>query len=144
MTNFPLKFEVMADSKYGISEPWQCSANALQPITVSIPAEFNGPGKAYSPEDLYGLAVLNCLISVYKYLCETNKVVFEKIDGKLIVTMDKKQQNGQLILTHLDITFNVYGSQDKEKARELLERAIRECPVTNSIKSGKTCHINID
>lgn len=144
MANFPLKFEVIADADYGISTPWQSSANALQPITIAIPPEFNGPGKAYSAEDLYGLAILNCLISVYKSLCEINKVVFEKIDGKLIVTLDKKHQNGQLILTHLDITLNIKGAQDKEKARSFLEKAIKDCPVTNSIKTGKTCHFNFD
>ena len=144
MPNFPLKFEVSAEAKEGTSNSWKCQANALTPIEVAIPPEFNGPGKAYSPEDLYGLAVLNCLIAVYKDYCEKNAVKFEKIESKLVVTMDKSTEGNGPILTHLDISFNVIGASDKDKARSLLEKTLQTCPVTNSIKSGKTCHIEIN
>ncbi len=143
MIDFPLKFEVKADSKSGIANNWQCSANNLDPINVAIPVEFHGYGKAYTPEDLYGLAVLNCIIAVYKALCEKNNIEFEKIEGSVIVTLDKKHENGNLILTNLDIKFKVIGAKDKEKARTFLEKAIKDCPVSNSIKSGKIYHIEI-
>jgi len=90
------------------------------------------------------MAVLNCLIAVFKDLAERNQVKFEKIEGKIFVTMDKNVENNGLTLTHLDITFNIIGAEDNEKARTFLEKAIVDCPVTNSIKSGKTCHIDIN
>ena len=144
MSKFPLTFEVIADATEGTTNPWKCSADALDPINMAIPVEVNGPGKAYSPEDLFGLAVLNCIIAVYKNICEKNSLNFKKIEGKLIVKMDKVEGNSQVLLTHLEITFNITGASDKEKARELLERAMKMCPVSNSIKSGKTCHITVE
>jgi len=144
MSMFSLKFEVSAEAKPGISTTWQAQVKSLEPIKIAIPPEFHGPGGGYSPEDLYGLSVLNCLIALFKDLAERNSVIFEKIEGKLLVTMDKDPQTNGLILTHLDITFNIIGAADKEKTRTFLEKAIAQCPVTNSIKSGKTCHININ
>ena len=143
MVDFPLKFEVKADSKPGVSTNWQCSANNLEPIKVGIPVEFHGPGKAYTPEDLYGLAVINCIIAVYKAISEKNSSEFEKIEGSIIVSLDKKEENGNLELTNLDIKFKVTGAKDKEKAKTFLEKAIKDCPVSNSIKSGKTYHLDV-
>ena len=143
MVDFPIKFESKAKAKEGISTPWECQTHDLVPISVSIPIEFNGPGKAYSPEDLYGLAVLNCLIAVFKTFCEKYDVKFESIDGTVNVIMDRNPKGNGLMLTNLDLSFDVKGASDVNKARELLERALKECPVTNSIKSGKTCHLNI-
>ncbi len=140
---FPLKFEVKAEAVPNISTPWTCSAKDFDPISIAIPPEFNGPGKAYSPEDLYGLAVLNCIIAVYKDICEKNNIQFKKISGSLIVCMDKSHSGNGLIMKNLEITLHVEEASDKEKAREFLEKALKICPVTNSIKSGKTCHINI-
>jgi len=143
MVDFPLKFEVKADSKPGVSSTWQCYADNFEPIKLSIPVEFHGPGKAYTPEDLYGLAVLNCIIAVYKAISEKNSIEFEKIEGSIIVSLDKKQENGNLVITNLDIKFKVTNANNKEKAKTFLEKAIKDCPVSNSIKSGKTYHIDI-
>jgi len=143
MTKFPIKFEVSAKAKAGVLKSWQCSAPNLEPITVGVPVEFNGPGKVYTPEDLYGLAIINCLIAVYKYLCEKNNVTFESIEAKIVVSMNKKPENDELIISHLDITFNLTKPSDEKEARLLLEKALQVCPITNSVKPGKVCHINI-
>ncbi|MFA6118903.1 MAG: OsmC family protein [Parachlamydiales bacterium] len=143
MSKFPIKFEVSAIATPGVSLPWKSFTRDLPPIPVAIPPELNGPGKAYSPEDLYGLAVLNCLFAVYKYLCEKNNIQFEKVEGKIIVTMDRNTENEELIISHLDITINISKPSDGSKAKELLEKTLKVCPITNSIKTGKTCHINI-
>jgi organic hydroperoxide reductase OsmC/OhrA len=144
MQKFPLKYEVKASATSGVSNPWQSSCNTLKPIDIAIPAEFEGPGKAYSPEDLFGLAVLNCMISVYKVLCEKNNITFKKMDGKVTVSMNKSPQNSDLTLNHVDIAINVFNASDNVKAHELLDQAIKHCPVANSIKSGKTCHFKVE
>jgi len=143
MAMTPIKFDVSAEATSGISTPWKTSVKNLEKIKVSIPPQFNGPGKAYSPQELYGLSILNCLIGIYKILCEKNNINFEKIEGNLAVSVNQKKENDELIISHLDFIFNITGATDKEKARNFLEKAFKTCPVTNSIKSGKTYHINI-
>lgn len=141
---FPIHFKVEAEAKYGISNTWTSSAKKYPKIEIAIPLEFNGPGKAYSPEDLYALAVLNCLIAVYKDVCERNELKFDKIKGSIDLTMGKSTENSHIILSHLDITITVIGASDKDKARELFDNSVKTCPVTNSIKSGKTLHFNAE
>jgi uncharacterized OsmC-like protein len=140
---FPLNFKVEAEATYGISNTWMGSANDYPKIEIAIPCEFKGPGKAYSPEDLYALAVLNCLIAVYKGVCEKNEMKFDKILGSVELTMNKSCENSHIILSHLDITFTVIGASDKDKARKLFDLSVKNCPVTNSIKSGTTLHFHI-
>lgn len=144
MATFPIKFEVSAEATSGISNPWKTSAKDLEQIKVAIPPQFQGPGKAYSPEQLFGIAILNCLISVFKHLCENNNIEFKKIDGSLTITVNKKAESDELIISHVDYIFNVIGPSDKEKARHFLEKSFNICPISNSIKVGKTYHININ
>jgi hypothetical protein len=35
------------------------------------------------------------------------------------------------------------GTSDPDKAKKTLELAIKDCAVSNSIKSGKTFHLNV-
>jgi len=44
MSMFPLKFEVSAEAKPGISTTWKSQTKGLEPITVAIPPELHGPG----------------------------------------------------------------------------------------------------
>jgi len=143
MSKFPLKFKILAEATPGISNSWTSYAKHLKPIDVAISPEFNGPGKAYSAVDFYGLAIINCLIAVYKDACEKNNITFEKIEGNVTLTIDKTHEGDELVLSHVDITFDLTNPSNKEKARTFLEKTFKTCFITNSIKSGKICHINI-
>jgi uncharacterized OsmC-like protein len=46
-------------------------------------------------------------------------------------------------MTHIDITVKVAGASDPDLAKKTLETAIKDCAVSNSIKTGKTFHIDI-
>ena len=140
---FPMKFEVEAVATSKIGETWESGTHNLPPITSAIPVEFMGPGGGYSPEDYFGLAVLNCVVALYKVYCEKSKVQFAEIRGKAVVTADKQPSITNFVMSHVDLTFVVSGAADSAKARTLLEAAIKDCPVGNSIKSGKTFHIQI-
>jgi uncharacterized OsmC-like protein len=102
-----------------------------------------GPGGGYSPEDLFALAVLNCLIATYKAYCDKSKISFREVRGKALLTVDKIAANGGFSMTHIDITVKVAGASDPDLAKKTLETAIKDCAVSNSIKTGKTFHIDI-
>ena len=143
MIKFPMKFEVQAASPPGAGSPWTAQADELPPIPSAIPPEFMGPGGGYSPEDLFAIALLNCLIATFKVYCEKSKVDFREIKGKVNLTVDKLSGQSGLAMTQADIFFDISGASDAEKARKLLDGAIKDCAVSNSIKTGKTFHINI-
>ncbi len=142
MIKFPMKFEVMAAASAGIQANWTGQSDQLPPIPSAIPPEFMGPGGGYSPEDLFALALLNCLIATFKVYAEKSKAEFREIQGKVVLTVDKVLPQG-FAMTHADIFLDIAGSTDSEKLRKVLDSAIKDCAVSNSMKTGKSFHINI-
>jgi organic hydroperoxide reductase OsmC/OhrA len=138
MIKFPMQFKVEAESASGIATNWGARENHLPPIPSAIPPEFMGPGGGYSPEALFGIAVLNCLIATYKVYCEKSKVHFANIKGEAALTIDKELSATSFYVSKIDITLHVTGSSDVEKAEKLLDAAIKDCAISNSINSEKT------
>ncbi|HSX26132.1 MAG TPA: OsmC family protein [Chlamydiales bacterium] len=143
MIKFPIKFEVEASAPQGSHGNWTAQTDLLPPIPCAIPPEFMGPGGGYSPEDLFAISLLNCLMATFKVYCEKSKVTFDEIKGKVILTVDRIQPQG-FAMTHADVSFHITGASDAEKARKIMDNAIKDCAVSNSIKTGKTFHIDIN
>ena len=143
MIKFPLKFEVRASGPKGISTLWRSQAEQLPPIECAIPAEFQGPGGGYAPEDLLALSLLGCLIATFKVYSEKSKVSFEEIKARAVLTVDRHPSENSLNITEIDIFMDVTGSSDAEKARSLLDKSIKDCMISNVIKAGKTFHLNV-
>ena len=138
-----MKFEVQATASSGINSPWTSQTDKLPPILSAIPPEFMGPGGGYSPEDLFALAVLNCVIATFKVYCEKGKLSFQNIQGKANLTVDKLPLESGFGMTQIDMTLNVQGASDVEKVKKTLEAAIKDCAVSNAIRSGKTFHVHV-
>jgi uncharacterized OsmC-like protein len=143
MIRFPMSFEVAASSKAGSSSLWKGEAEGLIPIVCAIPTEFMGPGGGYSPEDLFALSLLNCLIATFKVYAEKSKIDFAEIKGKIQLTVDRLSGQNGFALTQANIFIDITGASDAERARKVLDAAIKDCAVSNSIKTGKAFHINI-
>lgn len=143
MIKFPMKFEARATSQQGSGSQWSAQAGDLPVITSAIPPEFMGPGGGYSPEDLFALALLNCLIATFKVYCEKSKVSFQEVKGKIHLTVDRITGQTGFAMTQADIFFDIEGASDPEKIRKLMDSAIKDCAVSNSVKTGKTFHINV-
>jgi len=143
MSKFPIYFDVEAEATAGIGSTWTGKSGDLPPITNAIPAEFGGPGNGYSPEDLFGLSVVNCIIATFKVYCEHSGAGFDNLKAKASVSMGKDPAENYLALNSIDITIDITGASDKDKVKSILEKAIKDCCISNSIKSGKTFHLNI-
>lgn len=143
MLKFPMQFKVSSSAKAGIWSQWTSQADALPPIPSAIPPEFSGPGGGYSPEDLFGIALMNCLIAIYKVYCEKSKISFKDIHCEATVVINKQPSESSFVVSDVHLRFDITGASDKDKARSILDQAIKDCPVSNSIRSGKTFDINI-
>lgn len=144
MVKFPLQFTVNADAKSGIRTVWACHSGNHPKISCAIPPEFGGPGDGgYSPEDLFALSVLNCMIATFKVYGEMAKIQYSEISGSAKATLNKHPSNSILWISDIEFTLEVKGSSDKEKAKSLLDKAIHDCAISNSIKSAKSFHLNV-
>lgn len=143
MVTFPLHFTVEAEGKSGIAALWTARSAHLPPISCGIPPEFGGTGQGYSPEDLFALSILNCLIATFKVYCEKSNLSFSEIKGKAVVSMSKHPSEKSFWLSDIDFTLEVRGASNIEKVKALLDRAVQDCAVSNSIKSAKTFHLHV-
>lgn len=141
MVKFPIRFEARAASPAGAGTTWKAESGSLSPIVSAIPPEFNGPGGGYSPEDLFALALLNCLIATFKVYAEKSNVTFREIQAKADLTVDKVPGQSGFMMTQADVFLDVAGASDPELGKKLLNAAIKDCAISNSIKTGKTFHI---
>jgi uncharacterized OsmC-like protein len=143
MIKFPIKTEVKATATEGARKTWTVQAGSLPVIVSAIPPEFLGPGGGYSPEDLFALALLNCIIATFKVYCEKFKISFQELKSRAILTVDQQSSDNLVWMKHIEVFVDVTGSSDPEKIRRQLECAVKDCAVSNSIKSGKTFHLNV-
>jgi uncharacterized OsmC-like protein len=143
MIKFPVKCEVKATATEGIRKSWNAQAGSLPVIISAIPPEFLGPGGGYSPEDLFALALLNCIIATFKVYCEKSKLSFVDLKSRAILTADQQPSENLIWMKHVEVFVDVTGSSDPEKVRRQLENSIKDCAVSNSIKSGKTFHLSV-
>ena len=102
-----------------------------------------GPGGGYSPEDLFALSLLNCLIATFKVYAEKGGVTFQEIKGKVRLIVDRVPGETAFAMTQAEVFFDITGGSNPEKLRKFLDQAIKDCAVSNSVKTGKTFHINI-
>lgn len=140
---FPIKFLVDATAEEKIATTWQAKADDLPPITSCIPREFGGPSNGYSPEDLFALSIVNCIIATLKVYAEKSQVSFKSLSAQAELTMDKHTSDNYLFMSHIDIRIQITGASDKSKLENILERSIKDCAISNSVKTGKTYQIDI-
>ena len=143
MDSSPVRFEVFAETSEGINTCWKSKEDDLEPIKTAISPSFYGPGGGYSPEGLFGLSVLNCIIGHCKIECEHENQHFKKLEGKISLLVDKDSATSHLFITSLDIQITIEGCSDKEAVENILNHVIKKSPITNSIKSAKTFHFDI-
>ena len=139
---FPMQFEVQGESDSGIQTLWPVKVDHLPQITCAIPQEFRGPGGGYSPEDLFGLAALSCLMATFKVFAEMSSLNFDKISGMVNVIVDRPKGKPAGI-TQLQITLKVSNASNKDKALQLLEESKKSCLVTNALTVEKIYHFDV-
>lgn len=137
MIQYPLYFEVSAESLSGIQSSVQGKVKDLPPISCAIPPQFHGPGGGYSPEDLYALAVITCFIATFKVFAEKTQLNYSAIKGTARVTVDRDTR-GKAELKGIDLTFVLDGVKDQEQAKKVLAESEKFCLVSNAIKSRKS------
>jgi organic hydroperoxide reductase OsmC/OhrA len=78
MIQYPIQFSTKATALCGMSTAWKVRSSDFE-MEIAIPTEFEGPGGALSPEDLFAQALTNCFLATFKVLAEKSKVTFDGI-----------------------------------------------------------------
>jgi organic hydroperoxide reductase OsmC/OhrA len=144
MTRYPIEFEYRSEAGNGIQLAWETRAPESRQAICAIPPEFEGPGKGYSPEDFFGLALLNCFVATFKVIAEKSRVSFESlsVQGRLVVDRDE-QGRPCMKAMHIEAQVSPGTSGDVERIRRVLAKTSESCIVANSVKTEVTFKLDL-
>lgn len=136
MSAFPKTFSVSSQGLSGVHETWvnKLVDKDCTPLVMAIPPEFEGPGGAYSPEDLYALSLMNCYLATFKFIAEKSKLHYESIYGNATLFVDKGEEKSPWMERVL-IRIRLDGASQNDRALSLMEKTKAHCMILNSVKT---------
>jgi len=111
-------------------------APGLPDLKVDAPPEFKGHEGVWTPEHFFVAAVNSCFMTTFAAIAENSKLEFvslktaakgklEKLEGQGFI-MTEIVLRPQLVISH---------AGDAERAARILEKAERNCLISNSVKT---------
>ena len=114
----------------------ELKSRGLPTLPVSPPPEFHGREGAWTPEHLYVGSVASCFMATFTAIAELTKLEFKSLsieaEGKLEKTGGSGYEITEIVLKP---TLVILHSADLERAARTLEKAEKNCFISNSIKS---------
>jgi organic hydroperoxide reductase OsmC/OhrA len=140
VTSYPLQFEAVTEMENSQVTEWQ-SRSQDHVSRVSIPPEFEGPGGALSPEDLFNQALANCFVATFKVFAEKSRLSFEKLEvsSRLVVDLD---ENKKPVMKEFFLEARIHSPTNAEKAMLLARKASQSGFILNSVKT--LCHFTFE
>ncbi|MFT4311164.1 MAG: OsmC family protein [Candidatus Woesearchaeota archaeon] len=102
-------------------------------LNVDIPKDFGGPGKFFSPEDLYLASVVNCFIATFNVVASKSKFDFDALETKNELKL-KKDDSGKYFCDKVSIWLSV-DCKDKFKLEKIVDLTKKSCIIHSSIKT---------
>lgn len=102
-------------------------------LSTAPPAEFDGPGDAWSPEHLLLASVETCFLFTLRVVAQASRVPFTGVSIAAEGTVDR--QEGSLRFTEIVLRarLEVPSGVDHERAARVMEKSERACLVTASL-----------
>jgi organic hydroperoxide reductase OsmC/OhrA len=141
MIQYPITFSTHVTAPCGINTQWKISSADHQ-ATCAVPPEFEGPGGAFSPEDLYAQALTTCFVATFQVIAEKSRVTFEnlRVEGKLVVDRDESKRP---VMKTFRLKIQLTTPSAPERAASLVQKAIAGGFILNSVKTEITHELEI-
>ncbi len=133
-TQFPQYYE---NRIYWIGEKkGQLTVPGLPSLQVATPPEFDGHEGFWSPEHYFVAAVNSCVMTTFIAIAHLSKLAYESYEAQATGKLDKPEGQG-LQFTEITIrpTLVISQSKDLERAGRILQKAEKQCLISNSIKA---------
>lgn len=141
MIRYPISFHATAKAPFGIQSKWSTESQTIQGA-CAIPPEFEGPGGALSPEDLFAQALTNCFIATFKVYAEKSKVVFQEVTVRTELVADLGE-NKKPVMTKCILHIVIRGCESPERIRTLAEKAFASGFIINSVKTEMRMELEV-
>jgi len=134
MYNFPIEFEFSSTANDRYSDNWSSVSFEYEAIHCDIPKKFNGMGNGFSPEELFGLSLLNCFVATFKFYCMKSELTFDKLKARGTLIVDR-EADGKPVMKKFNVVVTLFSVSDVVLAQKLFLEAEKNCFVLNSVKT---------
>jgi peroxiredoxin-like protein len=131
VTALPHRYEVSLSG--GPTGYARVSSEGLPVLPVAAPADFDGPGDAWSPEHMLLASVQTCFLLTMRAIARLSQLPFIALDSTISGTVDRK--DGVLRFTEIVIRprLRVPPGTDRDRALRIMEKGEKTCLVSASL-----------
>jgi peroxiredoxin-like protein len=111
----------------------QVSSAGLPELRTAPPADYDGPGDAWSPEHLLLASVQTCLLFTLRAVARLSKVEFTNLEVDATGTVDRQEGVTRFTEIVLRPRLTVPAGTSHERALRVLEKSEKSCLVSASL-----------
>jgi organic hydroperoxide reductase OsmC/OhrA len=137
MSQFPHFYET--EVEWTGQKKGKLTSTGLPDLEVAIPPEFQGHEGIWSPEHYFLASVNGCFMTTFLAISQMSKLEYVSFSSKARGKLDKVEgQVPQITELVLRPRLIIRYARDLERAGRLLEKAEKNCYISNSIKTRVT------
>ena len=133
MLKLPIEFRSSATAHKNVSVPWLIQSGEYS-SNCAIPPEFGGTGGAFSPEDLFLQALINCFVGTFKVYAQASKISYTDLVVSGLLTVDHNA-SGAIRMQSCMLKINLYGVSKPDRVSALVDKVFRDGFILNSVKT---------
>jgi organic hydroperoxide reductase OsmC/OhrA len=118
-------------------------SDGLEPIRSLPPVEWGGPGGRWSPETLLLAALGDCTMLTFRAVAKASRFEWREISAEVEGKLDRVDGNSRFTEILLRVRLTVPPGSDAARARHLLEKSEKGCPISNSLTAAKRVEAEI-
>jgi len=111
----------------------ELSAEGLPVLRTAPPADFDGPGDAWSPEHLLVAAVQSCFLITFRGIARASKVDFTALEVEAYGTVARVDGATRFTEIVLRPIVTIPDATSREQLRQTLEKAEARCLISASL-----------
>ena len=134
MTPFPHRYETHLEA--GPSGYAEISSTGLPDLLMEAPADFDGPGDAWSPEHLLLASVEACFLLTFRAVARISKLEFAHLEVDAAGIVDRQDGVTRFVEITLRPKLVVAAGTDRERASRTLQKAEKSCLITASLSTA--------
>jgi peroxiredoxin-like protein len=135
-TAYSLPYLYETDVEWTGERKGDLESPGLASLQVASPPEFQGHQGMWTPEHYFVASVNSCFMTTFLAIAEMSRLELVSFDSKATGKLDKVEEAGyQMTEVVLKPKLIIRYQKDLERASRILEKAERNCLISNSIKT---------
>lgn len=118
-------------------------SQGLDQIRSLPPPEWGGPGGYWSPETLLLAALGDCTTMTFRAIARASRFEWRELTAEVDGKLERVDGNSRFTEITIRARLVVPAGGDAARGRQLLEKAEKGCPISNSLTAAKHVEVEI-